>query len=99
MAQPIYKVWFMKPTQTGFRLTKEEQDKLFVQSAESLKRAGAETIITCNSAWASEEWQYWGVEKYPNIESVQQHTQDLLNMNWFEYVDSITYLGTELVET
>ncbi len=99
MAEPIYKIWFMKPKASGYKLSKEEQDKLFALNAESLKRVGAETIITCSSAWASEEWMYWGVEKYPDIECVQKHTEDLLNLNWFEYVDSMTYLGTKAPET
>jgi len=96
MAQPIYKVWFAKYKVPWYELTTEEKNKLMAQNVESLKQVGAEEIIFCNSMWSSEEWLGWGVEKYPNIEAVQKHTEYLFSINWFEYLESKTYLGTEM---
>jgi hypothetical protein len=36
------------------------------------------------------------VEKYPNVEALQQHTLNLFNINWFEYIESKTSLGVEM---
>jgi len=96
MAQPVYKVWLMKYTESWYKLTTEEQNKLMAQIEESLKQVGAELIILCASVWASEEWFAWGVEKYPDIEAVQKHAENLFRMNWYQYIDSKTYLGTEM---
>jgi hypothetical protein len=96
MAQPIYKVWLMKYKEPWYKLTTEEQNKLNEQNQESLKQVGGESIMMCMSVWASEEWLGWGVEKYPNIEAVQKHTENLFNLNWFEYIESSTYLGVEM---
>ena len=96
MAQPIYKVWFAKSKDPWYTLTTEEQNKLMAKSVESLKQVGAESITVCDAVWASEEWMRWGVEKYPDIEAVQKHADNLFNMNWFEYVESKIHLGTEL---
>lgn len=96
MAQPIYKVWFMKYKESWYKLTTEEQNKLMAQNTESQKQVGCEAIMVCASVWASEEWLAWGVEKYPNIEAVQKHSENLYSMNWFEYAESKTYLGTEM---
>jgi len=96
MAQPIYKVWLMKYKEPWYKLTTEEQNKLNEQNQESLKQVGGESIMMCMSVWASEEWLGWGVEKYPNIEAVQKHTENLFNLNWFEYIESNTYLGVEM---
>ena|SRR4030042_2899467 len=96
MAGPIYKVFFLKSKEPFYKLTKEEQDKLTAKNEESLKQVGVENIIYCVSFWANEQWLGWGVEKYPDIEAVQKHTMNLYNMNWFEYFDTITYLGTEM---
>ena len=96
MAQPIYKVWLMKSKEPWYKLTTEEQNKLNEQNQESLKQVGGESIMMCMSVWASEEWLGWGVEKYPNIEAVQKHTENLFNLNWFEYIESNTYLGVEM---
>lgn len=96
MAQTIYKVWFLKYKEPWYKLTTEEQNKLNEQNQESLKQVGCESIMMCMSVWASEEWLGWGVEKYPNIEAVQKHTENLFDMKWFEYIESKTYLGSEM---
>jgi hypothetical protein len=96
MAQPVYKVWFMKYKDAWYKLTPEERSKYETQISESLKQVGGERVATCVCAWASEEWLGWGVEKYPSIEAVQQHAMNLFNMNWFEQIESKTYLGMEM---
>jgi hypothetical protein len=94
MAQPIYKVWFAKYKEPWYKLTTEEKNKLMKQNEESEKGVGGEYIIMCMSA--SEEWMGWGVVKYPDFEAAQKHAMNLVNMKWFEYVESKSYLGTEL---
>ena len=96
MSQPIYKVWFVKYKDAFYKLSTEERDKIEAQIAASLKEVGAEHIISCTPVWASEEWLIWGVEKYPDIEAVQKHAMNLFKMNWFQYIESKTYLGTEM---
>ncbi|HSB67477.1 MAG TPA: hypothetical protein VLD65_12945 [Anaerolineales bacterium] len=96
MAQPVYKVWFARYKEPWYKLSIEDQNKLTAQNAESLKQVGAEEIIFCNTMWSSEEWLAWGVEKYPNIEAIQKHADYLFSINWFQYLESKTYLGTEM---
>lgn len=98
MAQPIYKVWFMKYKEPWYKLTPEEQGKLMAQNLESAKQLGVELVMMRASVWASEEWLAWGVEKYPDIEAVQKHANNLFSINWFEYIESKTYLGIEMPE-
>jgi hypothetical protein len=99
MAQPIYKVFFMKFKESYYELTPEERNKLVEQSESSLKQVGAEHIISCVSPGFNEDWLGWGVEKYPNLEAVQKHTQNLFNLNWFKYFDTKTNLGIEMPQT
>jgi hypothetical protein len=94
MAQAIYKVWFMKYKESWYELSTEEQNKLMAKNAELLKQDGGELIMMCMSL--TEEWLGWGVEKYPDLEAVQKHGINLFNMNWFQYIESETYLGTEM---
>ena len=96
MAQPIYKVWFMKYKEPWYKLTTEEQNKLVAKNAESLKQLGAEVVMMRVCLWSSEEWIAWGVEKYPDIEAVQKHAMSLFSLKWFQYVESKTYLGVEM---
>jgi hypothetical protein len=96
MAGPIYKVWLMKYKEPWYKLTIEEQNKLMAQGGEALKQAGGDEIIMCASMWSSEKWLGWGVEKFPDIDAVQKHSEKLFSLNWFEYIDSVSYLGVEM---
>jgi hypothetical protein len=96
MAQPIYKVYLMKWKDAWYKLTPEEQEKLLNKVEQAMKEVGGEFVLLCNSKWCSENWQAWGVEKFPDIEAVQKHTQLLLDLNWYNYDESISYLGTEV---
>ena len=95
MARPIYKLFFGKPSQAGYQLSQEEQQKILAKVDEALTKVGGKRVIMCDSGWVSEQWTFWGVEQFPDIEAVQKHTALLNELNWFQYVDSVTLLGTE----
>jgi hypothetical protein len=96
MAQEIYKVWMAKYTPEWYKLSKAEQDALMAKAEEALKSVGAEELLIRVSVWCSENWQFWGVEKFPSIEAVQQHSMILFNLNWGRYLESSSYLGVEM---
>ncbi len=96
MAQPIYKVWFAKYTQSYYKLSKEEQNKVGEAMLEVQKQLGVKTIVACNTFWANEEWLGWGVELFPSIEVLQEYENKLFSLNWFEYFEAKSYLGTEM---
>jgi hypothetical protein len=51
--------------------------------------------VGCDSTWASEQWQFFGVHEFPDIEAVQKNTAALQELNWFRYVEAVTTLGTK----
>lgn len=95
MTQPIYKVYTGNMSEAWYRLSKEEQDSLLAKVVEALNKAGGEIVILCNSLWSDEEVLFFGVEKFPDIEAVQKHTELLSELNWLRYVNSKSVLGTE----
>ncbi len=97
MAKPIYKLYLGKPKPSWFKLSKDEQDKLLAKLRALLEKAGGKSLLTCNCNWASEQWAYFGLEEFPDIESVQKHTELLAESNWpFELTDSFSILGTKM---
>lgn len=96
MAQPVYKMWMMKYTESWYKLSREEQDKISAKVAEALKSVGGEPVMMMVSSWCSENWIAWGVEKFPSMEAVQQHALLLYDLNHYEYVESTSYLGVEM---
>ena len=96
MTQPIYKMFYLRQKEAWFQLTKEEQDQLLGKVEEALKKVGGKSIVFCDSGWASEKWWYWGVEEFPSLEALQEHTKLLTELNWMRYSDSETLLGTAM---
>jgi hypothetical protein len=96
MAQPIYKVWMLNRTEAFYKLSPEEQNTLTEKITQALKDVGGERVITCVSFWSSENYLAWGVEKFPDIEAVQKYAQLLWEFGLYRYIESTSYLGTEL---
>ena len=95
MAQPIYKVLQLRPSHAWYQLSQEEQGNLLAKVDEARGKVGGKTIILCNSGWCSDQWQVWDVEQFPDLEAVQKHTALLNELNWFQYCESVSLLGTE----
>lgn len=95
MAQPIYSVFLMKPTEAWYQLSAEEQQKLMDGITQSLNKVGAESIVMCDASWSTEPWQFFGLIRFPSIEAVQKHREDTNQMNWSRYVEAMSFLGTE----
>ena len=98
MAKPIYKVFLFKPTEAWYQLSEQKKDDVKAQLAQALKKVGGKEIVLCFSGWNSEQYLGWGVERFPNIEAVQKHHALLVELNWFRYADSDSYLGTEMLK-
>ncbi len=96
MAQAIYKLYLFKPTEAWYQLTEVEKNAQIAKIREALDKVGGKEVISCFSGWNSEQWLGWGVEQFPDIAAVQKHHSLLVAVNWFRYVDSISYLGTQM---
>jgi hypothetical protein len=95
MSGPIYKLFLIKPKSSSFRLSKGEQDKLLADVGACLAKVGAKSLLMCTCSWSSEQWAYFGVEEFPDMDAVQRHSGLLGELNWpFGYCDSFSILGT-----
>ena len=95
MTQPIYKFWRMRPTEAWYQLSQEEKDSLMGKLSAVFDEVDAEDLVQCTSLWASEEWMYFGIHKYPDLEALQKHYKSLQELNWTRYMESETMIGSE----
>jgi hypothetical protein len=95
MAKPVFKSFLVRPTEAWYQLSEEEQNDLFAKIGEALEKVGGKAVLYCDSRWSSEQWQWFGVEEYPDIEAVQKLSEIHNELNWHQYIDSISVLGTE----
>lgn len=95
MTNSIYQLFMMKPSEAWYQLSKEEQDRLMTKQEEFFNKAGGKTLVFADLAWSSEEWLYFGVNQYPDFESLEKHSKRLAEINRFRYLESKVVLGTE----
>ena len=96
MTRPIYKVFMFKPTEAWYQLSEQKKTQLKAQLAKGLKQVGGKEVVSCFSGWNSEQYLGWGVEQFPSIEAVQKHHSLLVDLKWFRYFESNSYLGTQV---
>jgi len=99
MGKTIYQLFTARFTEAWYQLSKEEQDRIVAKQAESSAKVGAKNIVFADSVWSNEKWQFFGVNEYPNLEALQEHTNDLIDIQWFRYLDSKVILGQEYVQS
>jgi hypothetical protein len=95
MAKKIYKLYLGKMKEAWHQMSEAEQKALLAKVDEVLEQVGAVSLITCDPSWSTEQWQFWGVEEFPDIEAVMKHSRLLDELNWERYVESMTVLGTK----
>ena len=95
MSKTIYKLFFGRMTEAWYQLSKEEQRNLLNKVNAAVEQAGGKRMLMCDPTWSTEEWHYWGVEEFPDIEAVMKHTRILADLTWERYVNSLTLLGTK----
>lgn len=95
MSQPLYRLWMARPTEAYFALSGEEQQRLIEHAGEALQQVGARSIMVCDASWSTEQWPIFGLEEYPDLESVQRHQQIITELQFGRYLESMTLLGTQ----
>ena len=95
MKKPIYKLFLGKMTEAWYQLSEEKQHDLLAKVNGVVEQAGGKRLIMCDPFWSTEQWHYWGVDEFPDIEAVIKHTQLLSDLNWDRYVETMTVLGTK----
>lgn len=90
----IIKVLFVKPKEAYFRLSEEERKELADKAMKDVEEVGGKWIAFCDCYWSNDEWVWFGVMEFPDIEAVQKHTKFIEELEQFRYVESKSYLGT-----
>ena len=98
MSEAVYRFARGRSTEAWYQLSKDEQDKLTAKMNENMEQLGGKVTIICDCAWSTEEWQFWVVTEFPNIEALQKHTAFLMELDWYRYGEVESMLGTEFSE-
>lgn len=97
MASPIYKLYLTTPRPNWYELSTDEREKTLARLRTLIEKAGGKSIVQCFSGWSNEQYGYFGLEEFPDMESVQKHSNLMAEVNHpFEFFQSFSILGTKM---
>ncbi len=99
MAEPVYKMFMLKPVEAWYQLSSDEQEAILKKLTDKQAEMGIRMVLLCDSSWASETWTGFGVEEYPSLDVLKAYTEFLAGVQWFRYNETFTLLGTNWART
>lgn len=90
----VYRVYLARQSCYAHKMAAGELEKRFVLAADAFKSAGGAVMLNAYMRWNFEGFEYFGIERYPNLEAVIGYTQLLSSNNWYDIMESRSYLGT-----
>jgi hypothetical protein len=96
--KPIIRFFFAKVKDAWHELSEEETMEFMRKDRARLDELGC-TFTMYDLRWSNEEWQFVGVEEWPNLEALEKYAafqkEELVGPR---YVDAKVYLGTPVTE-
>jgi hypothetical protein len=92
---PVYKLYLAKPNLEAMRLTPAQQQELLAVPRKNLADIGAKTLLSAD-IFSNEDYQWMGVEWFPNLQAVIDHSRCLAEVTWLQYLTSEVFLGTDI---
>jgi len=95
MAQIFKLVVGKGPQHRWLQLPEAERKSLWDKVSRAFEEVGGKRTMICDSSWSSEAYPGFFIEIYPDIEALQKFTAYLNKINFLQYFDTLTVIGTE----
>ncbi|HWQ14591.1 MAG TPA: hypothetical protein VNL77_17475 [Roseiflexaceae bacterium] len=92
---PIYKMYLGRYTPLWYALSAEERYALEAAAQAAFTAAGGQSLADCSADAASDGWQWFGLEQFPDRAAVEQYHAALADLGWHRYVAELAVLGIE----
>jgi hypothetical protein len=92
--KPVYRVYLSRRAQTAELIPPNERAQILERTQETARLAGIKPLLSAYVRWNSESWDYFGIERFPSMETLIRYSQFLTEIGWYRLTDSQSYLGT-----
>ena len=90
---PIYRAYLARLTSYGHTLSQETLDGAGGRAIEKAHENGGVILASAYTRWNNEAWSYFGIERYPDMESVVRYSQYLSTSGWYGIWEARSHLG------
>ena len=93
--KPIIRFFLAKMLQAFIDLPEEEKMAFMMKDRKNLDELGMKAVSMVDCSWSNEEWDYIGVEEWPNNEAIEKREKfEIEELEISKYVKYKIYLGT-----
>lgn len=92
--QPIYRLYFSRLSDYALELPREELEVIYGRNTDYQNMAGIKPLLNAYVTWNNEEWEYFGIERFPNLETMIRYSQFMTDTGWYRIIHARSYLGT-----
>jgi quinol monooxygenase YgiN len=96
MAHPIYFLFLARPKRSWYELSEKERQAMDAKIRKSLADVGAKVVLGADCSWSSGQWQFFGVEEYPDIEALQKHVATQHEIGFSQHMEELDFLGSPM---
>ena len=91
----IIRLMFAKVKEAFHKLSEEEQQEFMLKDRKNWEELGCKILMMIDCRWSNEEWNYIGVEEWPNVDALEKRAKfENEELKKFRYAETKTYLGT-----
>ena len=93
--KPIIRLMFAKVKEAFYKLSEKDQLEFMLKDRKNWEELGCKLLMMIDCRWSNEDWNYIGVEEWPNIEALEKRAKfENEELQKFRYAETKTYLGT-----
>ena len=95
----IIRLVFAKIKPAYHKLSEEEQQEFMRKDREKMESLGYKLHFMLDCSWSTEEWQFIGIEEWPNMEAIKKIEKFYKEeLEASKYAETKTYLCTPVVD-
>jgi hypothetical protein len=92
----IYRVYLSRLTDYGLSLAPDRLTEMWALGREALFRANGRMLMSGYVRWNNEDWESFGVERFPSTEAILAYSQFLSVSGWYRVSLARSFLGTAI---
>lgn len=92
----VFRVYLAREAPTAHLIPEDTRAEIFERVQEAAQSAGALPLLAGYMRWNYEGYEYFGVERFPNMEALITFSQFLTEIGWYRMTDSVSYLGSAI---
>jgi hypothetical protein len=92
--EPVYRVYLSRPAGFARLVPEAEREEILQHTQDACKMLGVQALISAFMRWNHESWEYFGIERFADMETAISYSQYLNEAGWYRITESISYLGS-----